>query len=189
MLSDSAIVNSLDASKMQSSYQKDLPDSLALRYFFNNKKEELYATTEAYNMDENTYKTVTYKRKVNALFSKKIALQKYVICYWLEQAAYLAIYDDSKDAITDSYVFCIPTDVGEYFTHSILFANNSIFTIETKEQTRLKLIDIDATTGKFVVRKNTLSDSYMVIEDVNPKNEKYKRALSLLGITQDGQLR
>jgi hypothetical protein len=182
-----SIVNSLDFG-LKNIFQKDITDSVSIYYFFENNEDNLYGIGEAYNMDYNTYTEVKYKRTVTALFSKKT--NKFVIlCYWIDEINYLAIYDVTRDFIVSTYPFCKPTTgQGEDFLHSILFANNYIFTIETTEKTRIKLIEIDYINGKFNEHKNIIMDDFMIIEDMSPNNEKYNKALKLAGISETGEL-
>lgn len=178
-------VSSLNRSIIGYDRKNNLPDSIVIHYFLENKKEKLYGTTEVYNMDENSYKDVPYKRKVNALFAKQISINIRLLCYWFEEIAYLSIYDIRKDTIVQSYNFCIPPNAGESFIHSTLYPNNSIFTVETKDKTLLKLTKIDTITYEFKEEKNIFTNDYISAEDVMAENEKYQNALKLLGIEQN----
>jgi len=184
-------VNTLDFG-LKNISGKDITDSVAIHYFFNNDKGKLYAEEEAYNMDDNTYKVVRYKRTVEAIFSKKIDTIN-ILCYWIDAVNYLAIYNKTKDTIVSNYPFCVlNTAAGETFTHSVLFPNNYIFSIETTDdtttKTRAKLIEIDCVNERFIERKNVVLESAIIIENMDSNDEKYKRALNSVGISEKGGL-
>jgi hypothetical protein len=164
-----------------------IDDSLVIRHFLSNKEEDLYYTVEEYNMDNNTYSNVIYKRKVFGLFSKKIDSSSVLICYYMDGVYYLSIFNMAINSIVANYKFGEFPDESESFTQSILFANY-IFTIETTEKTRAKLIEIDYINGKFNEHKNIIMDDFMIIEDMSPNNEKYNKALKLAGISETGEL-
>ena len=167
---------------------EDIPDSVSVYYFFNNNKEKLYAIGEAYDMDDNTYTEYQYKRIVTALFSKTTDTVT-LLSYWLDGINYLAIYNRLKNRIVSTCTFDIPTEgAGEAFTHSILFPNNYIFTIETVEKTRVKLIEIDPVNERFIEHKNMIMENTIYIEDMSSVNEKYQKALELAGISDEGEL-
>ena len=186
-----SIVNTLDFGQ-KNIYKIDIADPISIYYFFNNDEENLYDTGEAYNMDDNTYTKVRYKRTVTAVFSKTIDSIT-ILCYWLDRVNYLAIYNKTKDTIVSTYPFCIYTvAVGESFTHSMLFPNNYIFSIETTDETtvntKVKLIEIDYVNDRFIEHKNVMMESAIYIEDMQLNNEKYQRALELVGISKTGEL-
>jgi hypothetical protein len=125
---------------------------------------------------------------VEAIFSKTISNHVKILSYWLDGTNYLAIYNKTKDTIISTYPFCIFADEGEAFTHSILFSNNYIFTVETTEKTRVKLIEIDPDNERFIEHKNIVMEDFMVIENMSPNNEKYQKALKLASISEEGEL-
>jgi hypothetical protein len=183
-----SIVNTLDFGR-KSIRGKNIADTVSIYYFFENNKGNLYATGEAYNMDDNTYTQVKYKRIVEAIFSKTISKHLQILSYWLDGTNYLAIYNQTNDSIISTYPFCIFTDgAGESFTHSILFPNNYIFTVETAEKTRIKLIETDTVKKQFIEHKNIIMEGIMIIEDMLPANGKYQKALRLAGISEEGKL-
>jgi hypothetical protein len=180
-------VNTLDFG-LKSVRGKSIADALSIYYFFGSNKENLYAIGEAYNMDDNTYAEVTYKRIVEAIFSKTISNHVKILSYWLDGTNYLAIYNIAKDSIVSTYPFCIFPDEGESFTHSILFPNNYIFNVATTEKTRIKLIEVDTVSGQFIEHKNIIMEEIMIVEDISIINEKYQKALKVVGISEEGEL-
>jgi hypothetical protein len=183
-----SIVNTMDFAG-KNIREKIIDDSLVIRYFLANKKENLHYLVEEYDMDDNTYSNVTYKRKVFGLFSKKVNSKVLLLCYWMDGINYLAIYNTKIDIISNIYKFRMPPEEGESFIQSILFPNNYVFTIETEVKTRVKLVEIDYVNGKFIERKNIIMDDIMYIEDVvDHTNEKYQKALKLIGISETGEL-
>jgi hypothetical protein len=184
-IKEDSIVNTLDIGR-KSIKGKIIDDILVIRYFLENKEENLYYIVEEYDMDDNTYSDVTYKRQVFGLFSKKID-STVLICYNMDGIYFLSIFNTVKDAIVSTYKFRESPDEDESFTQSILFSNY-IFTIETESNTHIKLVKIDYPNGKFIEHKNIIMDDFMIIEDVNPNNEKYQKALKLIGISENGEL-
>jgi hypothetical protein len=167
---------------------KNIPDKFVIKYFLGENSDKLYNTDEAYNMDDNTYKTIRYKRTVKPIFFKKIN-DYALICYWLEEFLYLSTYDMKKDVIVDSYIFSVFYGISDEFTYSILFPNNYIFTIETTDKTRIKLVKIDYISKKFVEQKNIIMGEIVLIGDIlRPDNENYKKAIELMGISKTGEL-
>jgi hypothetical protein len=182
-----SIINALNIVKSKYNYNNDIPDKFIIKYFLGGNSDELYTTDEAYNMDDNTYRTIKYKRTVNAILSKKTKTS-ILICYWLDEYLYLSTYDIIKDTVRGSYIFCIPRTNSDEFTYSILFPNDYIFTIETTDKTNIKLIKIDYANGKFIEQKSIIMDDFMIIEDLSLNNEKYNKALKLAGISETGEL-
>jgi len=182
-------INTLHLRQMGFNF-KDIPDPLAVRYFFDNNEDNLYAIGEAYNMDENTYTEVQYKRTVSAVFSKTIGTIV-ILSYWLDGTTYLALFNKTKDSIVATMPFRIPRPAaGEAFLHSILFPSNYIFSIETTHEwttvtTRVKLIEIDFDNEKFIEHNNIELDSPMTISrfDMN-----FQELFELVGISEDGEL-
>ncbi len=182
-------INTLSFGKMGYNYQKDLSDEIIIRYFLKNKAD-LYRTIEIYNPDDNIYSDVKVKRVINALFCKKETHNMLLLCYWFGENAYLSMYDNTKDTLLDSYLFCVLPDEGEIFLHSILFADNYIYTVETRdEETHLRYVKIDFEERKFVIIKDFVTKDYLVIEDLAYKRAKYIKALQEGRFTEEGRLR
>jgi hypothetical protein len=56
---------------------------LALKYFFDNKIENMHAIEEGYNADENTYIYTPYTKKVCPLYKEKMG-NIYLLCYGIK---------------------------------------------------------------------------------------------------------
>jgi len=165
--------------------KNNVPDSITLKYFFGNDTANMYYEVEDYSPDFNTYKTEVVKKLLCPLFYKK---QKdiYLICYDIDNIIYLSMYNIKQDTIISSYVVSDYTDEhGDQVTHSIIFPNNYIASVETKwgGDVFYKLIKIDIDKKEFVLIKN-IKTSGKGLND----QEIYKKIHQILGINEKGEL-
>ena len=165
-------------------YKNNVPDSITLKYFLGDDTANMYYEVEDYSPDFNTYKTEVVKKLLCPLFYKEYGT-KFLICYEIDNIVYLSIYDIEKDIIISSYIVSDYTDEhGDQVTHSIIFPNNYIASIELKwgGNVYYKLIKIDLDRGYFSVLKN--------IEALGTNkayDEIYKNVFEILGINQKGE--
>lgn len=159
-----------------------LPDSISLKYIFDNNEEKMYGTEEGYNMDTGEYFTTTYIKKVKPLFKKK-ADDHYLLCYGLESKLYLGIYDQKSNKITLSIIISDFSDeMGNVVTHSIVFPNNYIAKTKIENKILYELIKIDYDVPEFKVLKK------VEVNNVTENQKKiFEDALSALGITSKGE--
>ncbi len=164
------------------SQKNNIPDTMALRYFFDNDIKKMYGTEEGYNVDDNSYTTVSYVKKVCPLF-KKANKHLYLLCYGIKSVLYLSIYNPVNDKIINSYIISDFTDnLGNAVTHSTIFPNGYIVTVQINDNTHYKLAKIDYELQKIVILKDIKKN------DMSEYDKRYKEAFSVLGITERGQL-
>jgi len=166
-------------------YKNPVPDSITLKYFFNNDTANMYYEVEDYSPDFNTYKTEVVKKLLCPLFYKK---QKdiYLICYDIDNIIYLSMYDIKQDTIISSYVVSDYTDEhGDQVTNSIIFPNNYIASVEIKWNGDYfyKLLKIDIDKKEFVLIKNIKFTNRNI-----SVNEVFKKIHQILGINEKGEL-
>lgn len=161
-----------------------IPDSITLKYFFNNDTTNMYYEMEDYSPDFDKWTSEVIKKTVCPFFYKKYN-EFYLICYEISNIIYLSFYDLKHDTIISSYIVSDYTDeYGNQVTHSIIFPNNYIASIELKwgGNVYYKLIKIDLDRGYFSVLKN--------IEALGTNkayDEIYKNVFEILGINQKGE--
>jgi hypothetical protein len=163
--------------------KNNFPDSVSLRHFFDNDKDKMYGTEEGYNLDDDTYFTTSYIKKVCPLFKKRNE-DLYLLCYGIESVLYLAIYNPEIDKILNSFkVSDFSDDMGNVVTHSTIFPNNYIVTTQINDRTYYKLFKIDYNTLEFKELKSVEAE-----DNKAEQNKKIKEAFSVLGITENGEL-
>jgi hypothetical protein len=165
--------------------ENPLPDSITLKYFFNNDTENMYYKAVDYSTDFDTWHTSIIKKTTCPFFYKKFN-EYYLICYEIDYIIYLSIYDSKRDTILSSYVVCDITDEnGNQVTQSIIFPNNYIASVETMwgGDVFYKLLKIDIGKNKFILIKNIkTSGEHLTDEEI------YKRTYQILGINEKGEL-
>ena len=155
-IKNDSIINTI---KLKKGYLKklknnSLSDSLALKYFFASNTEKMYGQEQGYNVDNNTYTTVSFVKKVCPLFFKG-KNNNYLLFYGIESALYAGIYDRKEDTILYSQkVSDFSDELGNNLTHSMIFPTNYIVSIIVGKNTKYKLIKIDLDTIRFIVLKN-----------------------------------
>ena len=165
-------------------YKNNVPDSITLKYFFGNDTANMYYEMEDYSPDFDRYTSEVIKKIVCPLFYKQFD-RYYLICYKIVHIIYLSIYDIKRDSIISSYIVSDYTDEhGDQVTHSIIFPNNYIASIELKwgGNVYYKLIKIDLDRGYFSVLKNIEA-----LGTNKPYDEIYKNVFEILGINQKGE--
>jgi hypothetical protein len=165
--------------------ENPLPDSITLKYFFNHDTANMYYKAVDYSTDFDTWHTSIIKKTTCPFFYKKFN-EYYLICYEIDYIIYLSIYDLKRDTILSSYVVCDYTDEnGNQVTHSIIFPNNYIASVETNWDGDViyKLLKIDIENKEFVIIKNIkFTNRSISIEEV------FKRTYQILGINEKGEL-
>ena len=162
-----------------------IPDSITLKYFFNNDTTNMYYEMEDYSPDFDKWTSEVIKKTVCPFFYKKYN-EFYLICYEISNIIYLSFYDLKHDTIISSYIVSDYTDeYGNQVTHSIIFPNNYIASVETKwgGDVFYKLIKIDIDKKEFVLIKN-IKTSGRGLND----QEIYKKIHQILGINDKGEL-
>ena len=164
-----------------------VPDSITLKYFFNNDTSNMYYEDVVSDLEfpDSTYIYII-KKEFCPFFYKKFLKNIFLLCYEIEHVIYLSFYDLNQDTIISSYIVSDYTDEhGDQVTHSIIFPNNYIASVETKwgGDVFYKLLKIDIDNKKFVLIKNIKTyggnlDDYAV----------YKRTYEILGINEKGEL-
>jgi len=166
-------------------YKNPVPDSITLKYFFNNDTTNMYYEMEDYSPDFDKWTSEVIKKTVCPFFYKKYN-EYYLICYEISNIIYLSFYDLKHDTIISSYIVSDYTDeYGNQVTHSIIFPNNYIASVETKwgGDVFYKLIKIDIDKKEFVLIKN-IKTSGRGLND----QEIYKKIHQILGINDKGEL-
>ena len=179
MQNDSIFNTEIFQNDYYSIYEKrQFPDSMALKYFFNNNITEMQAVDEGYNVDNHTYTSTSYIKEVCPFFKKK-SNDLYLLCYGIESVFYLTIYDDKNDKFINTLTISnFSEDVGDEVTHSIIFPNNLIVTLEYRDKVYCKLTKIDFKNHKFIeIKKLTANEGI-----------DFKEALPILGINENGEL-
>jgi hypothetical protein len=166
-------------------YKNNVPDSITLKYFLGDDTANMYYEVEDYSPDFNTYKTEVVKKLLCPLFYKEYGT-KFLICYEIDNIVYLSIYDIEKDIIISSYIVSDYTDEhGDQVTHSIIFPNNYIASVEIKWSGDYfyKLLKIDIDKKEFVLIKNIkFTNRNTSVEEV------FKKTYQILGINEKGEL-
>lgn len=183
-IENDSIFNTTEGQKIyyKVSRKGSLPDSISLKYIFDNDKDKMYGTEEGYNMDTDEYFTTTYVKKVSPIFKKKTE-DHYLLCYGLESILYLGIYDPKSNKITLSIIISDFSDeMGNVVTHSRVFPSNYIAKTQIENKISYELIKINYDTPEFKLLKqvevnNVTENQKKIIED----------ALSALGITSKGE--
>jgi len=166
-------------------FDNNVPDTLTLKYFFDNDTANMYYEVEDYSPDFNTYKTEVVKKLLCPLFYKKYK-NIYLICYDIDHIIYLSFYDSNRDTVLLSYIVSDFTDeYGNEVTHSIIFPNNYIASVEIKYggDVYYKLLKIDIENKTFILIKNIKIDGKKLNDQ-----EIYKRVYEMLGINEKGEL-
>jgi len=166
-------------------YKNPVPDSITLKYFFNNDTANMYYEVEDYSPDFDMWTSEIIKKTVCPFFYKKYN-EFYLICYEISHIIYLSIYDYKRDTIVTSYIVSDYTDQhGNQVINSIIFPNNYIASVETKwgGDVFYKLIKIDIDKKEFVLIKN-IKTSGKGLND----QEIYRRTYQILGINEKGEL-
>ena len=164
------------------SLRKSLPDSISLKYIFDNNEIKMYGLEEGYNVDTDEYSTITYVKKVKPIFKKKVN-DYYLVCYGFESILYLSIYDPKLDKILSSIVISDFSDeMGNILTHSIVFPSSYIVKIKIENKIRYELIEIDYVVPKFELIKQVEVNN--VIED---QKSIINKAFTVLEITSKGE--
>lgn len=159
-------------------------DSISLKYFFNNDTSNLYYEYDGYNVDDNVFIHFRNKKMVCPLFYKKLG-GFYLICYDIERITYLSIYDENCDKIYSTFIFRDFMDVlGNQITHSILFSNNHIASIETSYEGDVyyKLFKIDINNFKFsLIKELSINGKSLTDQEI------YTQTYPILGINEKGE--
>jgi|GEM_PF-2483944 len=168
-------------------YKNPVPDSITLKYFFNNDTANMYYEDIVSDLEfpDSTY-TYILKKEFCPLFCKEFFKNYFLICYDIDNIIYLSIYDSDLDMIMSSYVVSDYTDEhGDQVINSIIFPNNYIASVETKwgGDVFYKLIKIDIDKKEFVLIKN-IKTSGKGLND----QEIYKKIHQILGINEKGEL-
>lgn len=136
-----------------------LPDKIALKYFFNNDINEQNSIEEGYNVDENSYKTVKFKKKVCPLFLINNN-SRTILCYAIESCIYLAFYDINSDSISKSFkISDFSDDMGNIEIHSLVYPSGYIITVDVEDEIHYKLNKIDYENQTFIPMGNNKSNS------------------------------
>ena len=166
-------------------YKNNVPDSITLKYFFGNDTANMYYEMEDYSPDFDRYTSEVIKKIVCPLFYKQFD-RYYLICYKIVHIIYLSIYDIKRDSIISSYIVSDYTDEhGDQVTHSIIFPNNYIASVEIKWSGDYfyKLLKIDIDKKEFVLIKNIkFTNRNISVEEV------FKKTYQILGINEKGEL-
>ena len=166
-------------------YKNNVPDSITLKYFLGNDTANMYYEVEDYSPDFDTYKTEVVKKLLCPLFYKEYGT-KFLICYEIDNIIYLSFYDLNHDTIMSSYIVSDYTDEhGDQVTHSIIFPNNYIASVEIKWSGDYfyKLLKIDIDKKEFVLIKNIkFTNRNTSVEEV------FKKTYQILGINEKGEL-
>lgn len=184
-IKNDSIINTI---KLKNGYFKklknnSLSDSLALKYFFGGNTEKMYGQEQGYNVDNNTYTTVSFVKKVCPLFFKE-KNNNYLLFYGIESALYVGIYDRKEDTILYSQkVSDFSDELGNNLTHSMIFPTNYIVSIIVGKNTKYKLIEIDLDKIRFIVLKDVEKKN-----NIFKENKSFKEAMKILNITQEGTI-
>jgi hypothetical protein len=155
---------------------------LALKYFFDNKVENMHDIEEGYNADENTYVYTPYTKKVCPLYKVKIK-DVYLLCYGIKNYVYLTIYDYITDKFESTFTSVDDSDdYGNWYTRSTIFQNNYIATIQFYDKAYYILSKIDYDNKKFVELKKIEIDKNL------SENEIKADWFYTLGISSKGDL-
>ena len=166
----------------QNAKVRGLPDKVALKYFFNNKEEDMFGTEQGFNVDNNTYTTTSYKIQVIPLFSVKCK-GLYLLSYGINSVLYISMYDFGKDTIFNSNIISDFSDeMGNNVIHSILF-KDYIVTTEIGKKVYYKLYKIDCDAKKFKLLKSIERQNINVQQDII-----FNEALKYLSIINKGIL-
>ncbi len=160
-----------------------LPESVALKYFFNNDTSKMQTIFESYNMDENKYSYTRYTKKVCPLYKKRFE-NIYLLCYGIESVIYISFYNPENDKILNTLkISDFSDELGNIVMHSTIFPNNYIVTTQINNNVIYKLFKIDFDKLKFKeLKKNTIE------ENNESQNKQFDNAYKLLGITKSGEL-
>jgi hypothetical protein len=160
-----------------------LPDSIALKYFFDNKIENMQGESEGYNVDDNTYIYSSYTKKVCPLYKTEYK-NTCLLCYGIDNMVYLCIYNINKNKMEDIFTVVDDSDdYGNYYTRSTVFKNNYIATIQCYDQVYYILYKIDYEAKKFVELKKIEVDPTDQNDNTIRSNLFYT-----LGISETGEL-
>lgn len=163
----------------------NVPDSIALKYFFGNNTKNLYFESELYNSDENTYSYETFKKIVCPLFLKPNEEKTFLLCYQILNIIYLSFYDATGDTLGPTYIVGDYSHyIGEQITSSIIFSNGKLATIEVTDKGSVyyKLLYIDENCKLFNLIKSIEVNSIGLSE-----KEKYDKLYTILGINEKGE--
>jgi hypothetical protein len=155
---------------------------LALKYFFDNKVENMHGVEEGYNADENTYIYTPYIKKVCPLYKIRKG-DVYLLCYGIKNQVYLTIYNYKNDRFENTFIVIDDSDeYGNWYIYSTIFPNNYILTLKVEEKAYYILSKIDYEARKFIEMKKveTTKDQ--------SDNEIWYNAFEALGISSDGEL-
>jgi hypothetical protein len=169
-----------------------VPDSITLKYFFNNDTSNLYFQASTYDYDNNTFSYGIVKKDFCPIFYKKYNKNTFLLCYYILEIIYLSFYDITNDSLLSSYVVSDCTDEnGNIVTHSIIFPDNYIATIEIRDEDPkypkikvfYRLVRINYKDKKFEIVKQK-----NVFEDPQEYEKYYEKVYNILGINKRGEL-
>ena len=163
--------------------ERVFPDSISLKYFFENDTNKMRAVFESYNMDEDKYTYTYYTKKISPLLKKKHK-NLYLLHYNIESKLYLAIYNPENNMIISTLkVSDFSDELGNVVTHSTIFPNNYIVTTQINDRIYYRLLKIDYSVTEFKELKKI-----EVKENKVEQNKIINEAYSVLGITGKGEL-
>jgi hypothetical protein len=162
--------------------EKTLPDSIALKYFFDNKVENMQGEFEGYNVDDNTYTYTSYIKKVCPLY-KKQDKNIYLLCYGIDNIVYLSIYNIKTDKIESTFIVVNDSDEADVYTRSTIFSNGYIVTIQSNEKGFYILTKTDCSARKFIEIKKIEFDMNQSYDNIQ------KKVFEILEISEKGELK
>jgi hypothetical protein len=164
-----------------------IPDAIALIHIFDNKIENMQGEFEGYNVDDNTYTHIAYTKKAYPLYKRKCQ-DIYLLCYCVESVIYLVMYDQQDGKMVNSYVISdFSDDYGNIVTHSVIFSNNNIITIQifldpNNPTVSYILSKIDCDRHQFVEIKKIITN------EANEYDDAIYNSFDILKISEKGEL-
>ena len=163
--------------------ENSFPDSIALKRFFDNDPQKMEDMEIGYNVDDNTYIYTSFIKKVCPFY--KIKNEKtYLLCYVIESVAYLSFYDSINNKIENTLIVSdFSDDLGNVVTHSIIFPNNNIVTVQIRsEKINYVLLRIDYKSHTFLELKKIETESNQSDDSI------MDNSFDILGISKEGEL-
>jgi hypothetical protein len=160
--------------------KNEMDTILALQYFFNNDVNQMHDIDVGYNMDDNIYIYTPYTKKIKPLYKVK-EKDTYLLCYSISSVIYLTIYDCKNDKSGDVFIVVDETDYN-WSTHSTIFPNNYILTVNRENKAYYILSKIDYESRKFIEVKKIETNIYQDEDDL------WENAFEALGISRTGEL-
>jgi hypothetical protein len=162
--------------------KKEIDTIFTLKYFFDNKVENMHAIFEGYNADENTYTYTPYTKGVYPVYKNRENEYLYLLCYSIESVMYLAMYNIQNDVLVNTLIVADFSNERDQFIQSIMLPNDYIVTVQSIDKTYYILSKIDYESRKFIEIKKIKPSSVQSFHGI------MNDAMKTLGISETGEL-